>query len=107
MDVRDRRSDPNALRAVANSPEVQRAAAELAKAIQRDARTLAPRNSGNLRRHIEIEETIDPETGIEGYAVGWGDKAFYGPFVENGGDENRKPRPHLVPAALKNGAGGR
>jgi HK97 gp10 family phage protein len=101
--VDDRPSDPDALRDIANSPEVQAEARDLAKDIQRDARRLAPRRRGNLARHIEVEEITDLTTGIEGYAVGWGDKAFYGPFVEDGG-EGRTPRPHLVPAAIRNGA---
>jgi HK97 gp10 family phage protein len=97
-----RPSDPRALREIANSPEVQAVARDLAKAIQKDARRLAPKRSGNLRRHIVVEEITDLETGIEGFAVGWDDKAWYGWIVETG-TEHSTPRPHLVPAAIKNG----
>jgi HK97 gp10 family phage protein len=100
------RSDPRALRDIANSPEVQAVARDLAKAIQKDARRLAPKRTGNLRRHIVVEEITDLETGIEGFAVGWDDKGWYGWLVENG-TENSAARPHLVPAALKNGVTGR
>lgn len=105
MKVDNRPSDPRALREIANFPQVQQSAGELAKAIQRDARRLAPTRTGNLRRHIVVEEITDLATGVEGYAVGWDDNAFYGPFVEDGG-EHSAPRPHLVPAAIKHGARG-
>lgn len=105
MKVDPRPSDPRALRDIANSPEVQAVAREQAKAIQRDARRLAPKRTGNLRRNIVVEEITDLRTGIEGFAVGWNDKAFYGPMVEEGA-EGAAPRPHLVPAAIKNGAFG-
>jgi HK97 gp10 family phage protein len=104
MRVDNRPSDPRALRELANSPGPQEAARRLALAIQRDARRLAPRRTGNLRRNIKVEEITDLSTGVEGYAVGWTDDAFYGPFVENGGEHSR-PQPHLVPAAIKHGAG--
>lgn len=105
MKLEPGRSDPQALREIANSPEVQWVAEQLAKDIQRDARRLAPKNTGNLRRHIQVEEITDLETGIEGFAVGWDDKGFYGQLVEEGTEDNA-PRPHLVPAAIKNGATG-
>jgi HK97 gp10 family phage protein len=103
--VDNRPSDPRALRDIANSPEVQDEARALAKAIQRDARRLAPKRSGTLRRNIKVEEITDLETGIEGYAVGWDDKAWYGWMVENG-TEDTAAQPHLGPAAIKNGARG-
>lgn len=99
------RSDPRALREIANSDEVQHVARELARDIQKDARRLAPKESGRLRRNIKVEEITDLETGIEGFAVGWDDGGFYGWLVETGTEEN-PPRPHLVPAAIKNGARG-
>ncbi len=97
------RSDEQALREIANSSFVQDEVEKLAKAIQRDARRLAPKETGRLRRGIVIEEITDLVTGIEGYAVGWNDRAFYGQLVEDGTEEN-PPRPHLAPAALKHGA---
>lgn len=105
MKLDPRPSDLHALREIANSPEVQAVARGLAKAIQKDARRLAPKRSGNLRRHIAVEEITDLETGIEGFAVGWNDKGWYGQLVEFG-TEHSTARPHLVPAAIKNGVTG-
>jgi HK97 gp10 family phage protein len=97
-----RPSDPKALRDIANSPEVQAVARDLAEAVKKDARRLAPKRTGNLRRHIVVEEITDLETGVEGFAVGWDDKGWYGWLVETG-TEDTAPKPHLVPAAIKNG----
>ncbi len=105
MRLDNRPSDPKALRDIANSPQVQDVTRDLAEAIRRDARKLAPRRTGNLARNIVVEEYTDLTTGIEGYAVGWSDRAFYGPMVESGA-EQALPRPHLVPAAIRNGARG-
>ena len=103
MKVSHEPTDPRSLTEIANSDEVQRELLKLAKDIQRDARELAPKKTGNLARHIEVEEITDLDTGIEGYAVGWGDKAWYGWMVENG-TEKTIASPHLAPAAIKNGA---
>lgn len=105
MRLDPRPSDPRALRDIANSPGPQAEALRLAKAIQRDARRLAPRRTGKLRRNIKVEEITDLDTGIEGFAVGWDDPAFYGWMVETG-TEDTAPKPHLGPAAIKNGARG-
>lgn len=105
MKLDHRRSDPRALRDVANSDPVQAVTRDLAEAIQKDARRLAPRRTGTLRRGIVVEEITDLATGIEGYAVGWSDRAFYGQMVEQGSEESTA-QPHLVPAAIKNGARG-
>lgn len=102
MRLDNRPTNPQALREIANSPEVQAVARDLADAIKKDARRLAPKRSGNLRRHIVVEEITDLETGIEGFAVGWDDKGWYGWLVETG-TEHSAARPHLVPAAIKNG----
>ena len=92
------------LRDIANSDEVQGDCRTVARDIQRDAKRGAPKRTGNLARHIEVEEITDLSTGLEGFAIGWGDKAWYGQMVEDG-TEHTAPRPHLVPAAIKNGAG--
>jgi HK97 gp10 family phage protein len=92
-----------ALRELANSEQAQDAARALATDIRNDARRLAPVRSGNLRRHIVVEEYTDLDTGIDGYAVGWDDKGWYGMMVELGTEDTRA-QPHLVPAAIKNGA---
>lgn len=93
------------LRDIANSDETQSELRKLARDIQRDAKRLAPVKTGRLRRGIAVEELTDLNTGLEGFAVGWNDKAYYGQFVEMG-TEKTTARPHLVPAAIKNGAGG-
>jgi hypothetical protein len=59
-------TDPRALHEIANSDEVQSECHGLAKDIQRDARALAPKRTGNMARHIEVEEITDLDTGIEG-----------------------------------------
>ncbi len=103
MKLDNRPSDPQELRELANSEQVQDVCHEVAIAIRDDARRLAPVRTGNLRRHIVIEPYTDLQTGHEGFAVGWDDKGFYGQMVEQG-TEKTAPRPHLVPAAIKNGA---
>ncbi len=99
----DQPIDLRALRDLANSPEVQRETKKLATQIRNDARRLAPRETGNLSRNIVVEEITDLDTGIEGYAVGWNDRAWYGQMVEDG-TEDTPPQPHLTPAAIKHGA---
>jgi HK97 gp10 family phage protein len=105
MELDKGRSDPRVLRDLANSPQVQDVCRKVAKAIQRDARRLAPKDTGRLRRGIVVEEITDLDTGIEGFAVGWNDSAFYGWMVETG-TEDEPARPHLIPAAIKHGATG-
>lgn len=105
MKVSHEPTDPRSLLEIANADDTQRECLALAKDIQRDARSFAPVETGNLKRHIEVEEITDLDTGIEGYAVGWGDKAWYGWMVEDG-TEHEPPRPHLGPAAIRNGATG-
>lgn len=102
MKLDDKPTDPAALREIANSDEMQEEAYALAKDVQRDAKRLAPVRTGRLRRGIVIEEVTDLRTGIEGFAIGWSDKAFYG-WLEENGTEDTPARPHLVPAAIRNG----
>ena len=97
------RDGTRALRDLANSQGPQDEARKCARDIQKDARRFAPVKTGTLRRGIQVEEITDLDTGIEGYAVGWNDKAFYGWLVEDG-TEKEPAKPHLVPAAIRNGA---
>jgi len=46
---------------------------------------------------------FDAETRAVHYIVGWAPPAWYGLLVEEG-SEDTSPQPHLVPAAIKNGA---
>ncbi|GAB7039700.1 MULTISPECIES: HK97-gp10 family putative phage morphogenesis protein [Catenuloplanes] len=94
---------PEVLAAFSQVPEVAKAVRQVANAIRRDARQLAPKDTGNLRRNIQVERVYDPEEGLVFFLVGWGGRAWYGLLVETG-TENEPPRPHLVPAAIKNGA---
>lgn len=91
------------LAALSQLPQVSRQMGEVADAIQRDARQLAPKRTGNLSRHIRVERRYDRATREVTYAVGWDNEAWYGWMVENG-TEHSAPRPHLVPAAIRNGA---
>jgi HK97 gp10 family phage protein len=105
MELENRPSDPRVLRELANSEQVQDVCRKVATGIRDDARRLAPVRTGNLRSHIVIEEYTDLDTGVDGYAVGWDDKGWYGWMVE-AGTEGTAARPHLVPAAIKHGARG-
>lgn len=105
MDVRNNaRIRPEVLSAFSQVPEVAKAVRQTANAIRRDARRLAPKESGRLRKGISVERVYDREQRIVYFLVGWSRKAFYGLMVEEG-TEDTPPRPHLVPAAIRNGAG--
>lgn len=94
---------PQVLAALSQLPEVTKQVRDVANAIRRDASRLAPRNTGNLRRSIAVERVFDPRTRAVSFIVGWSGRGFYGWLVETG-TEGTPPRPHLVPAAVKNGA---
>lgn len=93
---------PQVLAALSRAPQVTEQVRAVATAIRDDARALAPAATGRLRRGIRVERDTDPG-GRVGYIVGWDSSAFYGLLVEQG-SEHEPPRPHLVPAAIKNGA---
>lgn len=103
MDIDNKPIRPEVLAALSQRPEVARQQREVANAIRRDARQLAPRRTGRLRREIQVERVFDPETRSVSYIVGWGPGAWYGWLVEEG-TEHSAPKPHLVPAAIMNGA---
>ena len=57
-----------------------------------------------MRRSIRVDNVLDPQTGEVIHRVGWDKRiAYYGPLVE-GGTEDTRPRPHLLPAAEAHGA---
>lgn len=90
---------------VASSQQVVDETRQLAGDIAVLAAQLAPYRTGTLARSIGVERVTDRRTGIVRFLVGWDKRTgWYGPFVERGG-ERRRPRPHLVPAALRYGAG--
>ena len=98
MRVREERIHRRALDELARQPDVVRTVREVANAIKKDAKRLAPRSTGTLaRRGIEVERTR------RGFLVGWNAAGWYGWLVESG-TEDAGPRPHLVPAAIANGA---
>lgn len=94
---------PQVLAALTQVPEVTKETRALANAIRRDARRLAPRRTGTLRRNISVERVYDKATRRVHFIVGWAPKGWYGWLVE-AGTEDTTPRPHLVPAAIANGA---
>lgn len=92
---------PEVLAALSQVPEVAKQVRQVANDIRRDARRLAVRRTGILARNIQVERVY--ENRSVSFVVGWGPKAWYGWLVESG-TEDVPPRPHLVPAAIKNGA---
>jgi HK97 gp10 family phage protein len=87
--------------ALTQTPTVKRQVRAVAAAIRDDARRLAPRRTGALRRSIKVENVYDPTTGRVEYRVGWDKRiAHYGGLVELG-TEDTPARPHLRPAAEK------
>lgn len=103
MEVDRRPIRREVLAALSQLPQVARETRAVANAIRRDARRLAPKRTGTLRRNIQVERIYDRRTRRVSYAVGWGRRAFYGWMVENG-TEHSRAQPHLVPAAIKHGA---
>lgn len=103
MEIDRRRIRPEVLAALTQVPEVAKQTRSVANAIRRDARRLAPKKTGRLRRGIAVERSYNPATRVVSYRVGWDASAWYGLMVETG-TEHSQPRPHLVPAAIKNGA---
>lgn len=91
---------PEVLAALVQLPQVQKELRAAAKDVQRKAKQLAPKTSGNLRKNIEIEREPAGD-----YVVGWNKRAFYGSQVELG-HEAEPPRPHLVPAVIATETGG-
>lgn len=103
VDVDNKPIRPEVLAALSQLPEVTKQTRAVANAIRRDARRLAPKRTGNLRRHIRVERRYDKATRMVTYVVGWDAQAWYG-FLVEAGTEHSRPRPHLVPAAIANGA---
>lgn len=103
MRIDNRPLRPEVVAALSQTAEVVKAVRQVANAIRRDARRLAPRNTGNLARNIAVERVYDKNSRSVSFLVGWAPKAWYGWLVE-AGSEDTGPRPHLVPAAIKHGA---
>jgi HK97 gp10 family phage protein len=102
MEVDSRPIRKEVLAALTQVKEVKAQMREVAMAIRKDARALAPKRTGTLRRGIRVQQVYDRRTRTVSYIVGWDKSAWYGRLVEFG-TEHSQPRPHLIPAAIKNG----
>jgi HK97 gp10 family phage protein len=91
---------PEVLAAVSQAPSVKKQVRAVAAEIRNEARRLAPKDTGNLRRNIAVENVYDRDTGMVEYHVGWKQQGWYGSLVELG-TEDTPARPHLRPAADK------
>ena len=91
---------PEVLAAVSQAPSVKKQVRAVAAEIRNEARRLAPKDTGNLRRNIAVENVYDRDTGLVEYHVGWKHQGWYGSLVELG-TEDTPARPHLRPAADK------
>lgn len=95
------RINPVAVAAATRTPAVKKQMRVVAGEIRKEARRLAPRETGALRRGIAVENVLLPDGQVE-WRVGWTRQAFYGSLLETG-TEDTPPRPHLRPAAIKVG----
>lgn len=92
---------PQLLAAISQAPSVKKQVRAVANEIRSEARRLAPKETGALRRGIQIENVYDRSTGLVEYHVGWSKRtAWYGLLVELG-SEGKPARPHLRPAGDK------
>ena len=90
---------PEVIAAVTQAPSVKKQVRAVANEIRKIARQKAPKETGALRRGIQVENSYDRETGLVEYHVGWNKyTAWYGALVELG-TEDTPARPHLRPAA--------
>lgn len=91
------------LAALSQDKQAKKQMRELANKVRDEARSLAPRKSGALRRSIKVYNFYDSATSTVEYRIGW-DKsiAFYGWMVE-AGTERTAAQPHLRPAAKRFG----
>lgn len=85
--------------AVTQAPSVKKQVRAVAAEVRKLARQKAPKETGALRRSIQVENFYDRETGMVEYRVGWNKRiAHYGGLIELG-TEDTPARPHLRPAA--------
>ena len=96
-------NDKELLGRVGNAVEV--ATKEGAEAVARDARALAPRDSGRLALEIDVRKSKFKDGGYSVMAQGPGNyDRFYAIWVELGAPKTRnvKAQPFLRPALRKN-----
>lgn len=90
---------PEVLAAVSQAPSVKKQVRAVAAEVRKLARQKAPKETGDLKRGIRVENAYDRETGLVEYRVGWDKRiAFYGGLIELG-TEDTPAQPHLRPAA--------
>jgi HK97 gp10 family phage protein len=90
---------PEVLAAVSQAPSVKKQIRAVAAEVRNIARRKAPRDTGALKRGIQVENVYDKQTGLVEYHVGWSKKtAWYGALIELG-TEDTPAQPHLRPAA--------
>jgi HK97 gp10 family phage protein len=90
---------PEVLAAVSQAPSVKKQVRKVANEVRKLARQKAPKETGALRRGIQVENVYDKATGLVEFHVGWNKyTAWYGGLVELG-SEGQPARPHLRPAA--------
>lgn len=89
--------------AVSQDKAVAKTLRVIATRVRDDARLLAPRKTGALRRSIKVFRYWNAVTRTVEYRIGWDRTvAFYGWMVE-AGTEHSRAQPHLRPAAIKHG----
>jgi len=90
---------PEVLAAVSQAPSVKKQVRAVAAEVRKLARAKAPKDTGDLKRGIRVENHYDRATGLVEYRVGYDKRiAWYGGLVELG-TEDTPAQPHLRPAA--------
>ena len=90
---------PQAVQALTRTPDVKKQLRVVANEIRKEARRLAPRETGQLKRGMSVDNVLNGNGEVE-YRVGWSPGAFYGSLIELGTEDTRA-QPHLRPAAIK------
>lgn len=91
--------DRRVIAALSRTPQIKKQLRLVANEIRKEARRLAPKDTGALKRGIGVDNVLG-ENGQAEFRVGWTGSAFYGGLLELG-TEDTPPRPHLRPAAIK------
>lgn len=89
---------PKVLAAISQHPEVKKQVRLVANTVRKLAAQKAPKETGNLRKNLAVEQVSNPRTGAIEYHVGWKKRGWYGSMVELG-TMTERARPHLRPAA--------
>lgn len=90
---------PEAVQALTRTRDVKKQMRVVANEIRKEARRLAPKDTGILRRGMSVDNVLGDDGQVE-FRVGWSKGAFYGSLIELGTEDSR-PQPHLRPAAIK------